>query len=66
MIAEGDTVAVRGRMTGTHRDEFMGVPASGLTIDVGVSDFLRVDGGLVVEHWGVMDTGALMQQLTGS
>lgn len=65
MFAEGDTVAVRVRMTGTHEGEFMGIPATGRTIDVGVADFLRFDNGLVVEHWGVMDTGALMQQLTG-
>jgi steroid delta-isomerase-like uncharacterized protein len=64
-IADGDIVAVRVRMTGTHEGEFMGVPATGRTIEVGVADFLRFDHGMVVEHWGVMDTGALMQQLTG-
>jgi hypothetical protein len=44
-----------------------------LTVDVThctsggeVSDYLRFDNGLLVEHWGVMDTGALMQQLTAS
>ena len=65
IIADGDIVAVRVRMTGTHEGEFMGVPATGRTINVGVADFLRFDDGMVVEHWGVMDTGALMQQLTG-
>ena len=65
MIAEGDKVSVRARMTGTHRAEFMGIPATGRTINVGVADYLRFDGGKVVEHWGVMDTGAMMQQLTG-
>jgi steroid delta-isomerase-like uncharacterized protein len=65
LIAEGDQVFVRVRATGTHRGEFMGIPATGRTIEVGVGDFLRIDNGLVVEHWGVMDTGALMQQLTG-
>ena len=43
----------------------MGIPATGRTISVGVSDYLRFDNGLLVEHWGVLDTGALMQQLTG-
>jgi steroid delta-isomerase-like uncharacterized protein len=65
LIAEGDKVFVRARMTGTHQAEFMGVPATGRMVDVGVGDYHRLDGGLVVEHWGVMDTGALMQQLTG-
>ena len=57
---------VRARMTGTHQGEFMGISATGRTIDVGVGDYIRFDNGLFVEHWGVMDTGALMQQLTGA
>jgi steroid delta-isomerase-like uncharacterized protein len=65
LMAEGDQVSARVRATGTHRGEFMGIPATGRTIEVGVADFLRIENGLVAEHWGVMDTGALMQQLTG-
>ena len=53
-------------MTGTHQSEFMGVPATGRTINVGVGEYFRIDNNMVVEHWGVMDTGALMQQLTGA
>lgn len=52
-------------MTGTHQGEFMGMPATGRTINVGIGDYMRFDNGLVVEHWGVTDTGAMMQQLTG-
>ena len=65
LIAEGDKVFVRARMTGTHQGEFMGMPAAGRTINVGVADFLRIEDGQAVEHWGVTDTGAMMQQLTG-
>jgi steroid delta-isomerase-like uncharacterized protein len=65
LIAEDDKVFVRARMTGVHQGEFMGIPTTGRTINVGVGDYLRFDDGLIVEHWGVMDTGALMQQLTG-
>ena len=65
MIAEGDKVCVRARMTGTHQAEFMGIPATGQTINVGVGDYFRIDNGMVLEHWGVMDTGAMMQQLAG-
>jgi steroid delta-isomerase-like uncharacterized protein len=66
LIAEGVKVFVRARMTGTHQAEFMGVPATGRTINVGVGEYFRIDNNMVVEHWGVMDTGALMQQLTGA
>jgi steroid delta-isomerase-like uncharacterized protein len=65
IIAEGDKVCVRARMTGTHQGEFMGMPPTGRTINVGIADFLRTDNGKAVEHWSVTDTGAMMQQLTG-
>jgi len=66
MIGEGDNVVAMCRMTGVHKAEFMGIAASGRTINVGVADQFRFEAGKVVEHWGVMDSGALMQQLTGA
>jgi steroid delta-isomerase-like uncharacterized protein len=65
MIAEGDMLFALVRMKGVHQAEFMGVPASGRTIDVGVGDYFRFENGKALEHWGVMDTGAMMRQLTG-
>ena len=64
VIAEGDKVSVRARLTGTHHGEFMGVPATGHTINVGICDYFLVSNGTMIEHWGVMDTGTLMRQLT--
>lgn len=64
LIAEGDKVFALARMTGHHRDEFLGIPASGNTIDVGVCDLFRVDNGAIVEHWGIMDAASMMHQLT--
>ena len=63
VIAEGDKLVVRFRMHGTHRGEFMGMPATGRQIDVAGVDILRLVNGKAVEHWGVTDTGAMMQQL---
>jgi predicted ester cyclase len=63
MIAEGDKVFVRARMTGTHQAEFMGIPATGKAINVGIGGYFRIDNGMAVEHWGVMDTGAIIRQL---
>jgi steroid delta-isomerase-like uncharacterized protein len=65
VIADGDIVSVRAHLTGRHRAEFMGVPASDNNISVGLADYFRVDDGILVEHWGVMDSGALMRQLAG-
>jgi steroid delta-isomerase-like uncharacterized protein len=64
MIAEGDKVFVLARMTGTHRAEFMGIPATGHTIEVKICDYFRIDDGALREHWGVMDTAAMVHQLT--
>lgn len=64
MIAEGDKVFLRARMLGTHTGEFLGIAATGQTIDVPFADFVRIQSGRVVEHWGVTDTGAMMQQLS--
>ena len=64
MIAEGDKVFVLARMTGTQRGDFMGIPATGSTINVSLCDYFRVDKGALIEHWGVMDAAGMMQQLT--
>ena len=64
MIAEGDKVFIRATMRGTHQGDFMGIPATGKKIEVPVGDFVRIVNGKGVEHWGVTDTGAMMQQLS--
>jgi len=64
MIAEGDKVFVLARMTGTQRGEFMGVAATGNTIDVTICDYFRIDNGTLIEHWGVIDAAGMMHQLT--
>jgi steroid delta-isomerase-like uncharacterized protein len=63
MIAEDDKVFIRARMYGTHKGEFMGMAPTGRKINVPFVDFLRFRSGLVVEHWGVTDSGAMMEQL---
>jgi steroid delta-isomerase-like uncharacterized protein len=63
LIAEDDRVAVRMTWTGTHEGEFMGIPPTGNRISINVFDILRIADGMVVEHWGLMDSMGLMQQL---
>lgn len=60
----GDKVVARARITGTNRGDFMGRPASGKSIDIQAIDIVRFgDDGLASEHWGVMDTMGMMQQI---
>ncbi len=64
IVAEGDKVVIRQTWTGTHTgSDFMGVPPTGKRVSVGVIDIIRIAGGKLVEHWGLMDSMAMMQQL---
>ncbi len=63
-FASGAKVVARVRLTGTNRGAFMTMPASGKSVDVQLIDmFLFGDDGRVREHWGVLDSLAMMQQL---
>jgi steroid delta-isomerase-like uncharacterized protein len=64
VFASGDKVAARVRLTGTHEGPFMGMPATGKQVDIQLIDIMRMsDDGLCLEHWGVLDALAMMQQL---
>lgn len=63
IVAEGNLVASRDTVHGTHQGNFMGIPATGKTIVVSAMHFLRVENGKIVEHWGITDTMGMMQQL---
>jgi len=63
LIAQGDGAAARITFRGTHRGEFVGVPATGNSVTMGAIGILRFDGGEVVEHWATLDLLGLMQQI---
>lgn len=63
-VAENDRVATRKTFRGTHTGDFMGVPATGRPVKIGVIDVLRLDGGKIVEHWCQVDFAGLMGQIT--
>jgi steroid delta-isomerase-like uncharacterized protein len=62
-ITEGDKVAVKTTMRGTHQGPFAGVPASGNPIEVGSCDVLRVVDGTIVEAWWLGDSGTMFMQI---
>jgi steroid delta-isomerase-like uncharacterized protein len=63
MIAEGDRVAARFTMRGTHRGTFFGVPPTGKPIVVQAMNFYRLSRGQFVEERGQPDLLALLQQI---
>jgi predicted ester cyclase len=62
-IAEGDVVATRGTYRGTQHSEFMGISATGKTVEITWMAFSRVVDGKIVEHWVDQDNLRMMQQL---
>lgn len=63
LIAEGDTVAARWTVRGTHRGDFMGIPATGRPVEMQECGFLRFRGGRLVEIQRVADELSLLRQL---
>ncbi len=63
LIAEGDRVAGRLTMSGTHRGPLMGMPPTGRTVKQDHMHIARFQDGKAVEHWGVRDDLGMMQQL---
>lgn len=62
-IAEGDKVFTRKTLSGTHRGEFLGVPATGRRLSIQVFDLVRLENGRYVEHWGLNTVPLLAMQL---
>jgi len=63
MIAEGDKVAARFTMRGTHQGTFFGVPPTGKKIEVAAMNFYRLSDGQFTEEHGQPDLLGLLQQI---
>ena len=63
VLADGDKVAGRYTIRGTHSGELMGVPGSGNRVEVEGQSFFRFENGRVVERWQALDGVPLMQQI---
>jgi steroid delta-isomerase-like uncharacterized protein len=63
VIAEGDKVAVRHRLQGTHQAELQGAPATGKQVEVNGIVIFRIEDGKVAEAWLNADIMGMMQQL---
>ena len=62
MIAEGDMVACRVRVSGTMQGELFGVPPTGKSFTAEHVHWHRVAGGKLAERWAVRDDlGTLIQ-----
>jgi steroid delta-isomerase-like uncharacterized protein len=63
MIAESDKVVCRLTTRGTHKGEFMGIPATGKVVTSSGINIFRVEEGKMVERWSNQDDLGMLQQL---
>jgi predicted ester cyclase len=63
LIAEGDKVVARVRMTGTHTGNFYGIAPTGRRVNLTSIYIVRIAEGKIVEHWGEEDGVAVLKQL---
>src|SRR5262245_28519470 len=62
-VYQGDKLAGRGHLTGTHRGPFMGIAATGKTMKMPFMDLWRFENGKVAEYWVQADRLCLLQQI---
>lgn len=58
-------VVMHGVATSTHTGPFMGIPATGRTIQARYMDIWRFEDGLMAENWVAFDMAGLLEQLGG-
>jgi steroid delta-isomerase-like uncharacterized protein len=63
VVGSGDEVAVRWVVTGTHRGDTLGFPATGRTVSFRGTTWIRFSGGKMVEGWDCWNQAGLIQSL---
>lgn len=63
MVADGDRVAARLTMRGTHQGDLNGIPPTGREVVVTGMSIERVVDGRIVEGWNVNDALGMLGQL---
>ena len=63
LIADEDKVTSRYLSTGVHKQDYMGVPASGKNIEFQEISIYRIDDNKVVEQWCLGDDLQLLSQI---
>lgn len=62
-LVDGDRVATRFVIRGTHEGELFGVAPTGSTVTVDGTIISRIEGDRIAEEWTVVDVLGLLQQL---
>ncbi len=63
IIAEGNTVVTRWRLTGTHLGEYLGKATTGNKVDVDGVSIDRIENGVVVSGFDAWDSLGFREQI---
>jgi predicted ester cyclase len=63
IIAEGNTVVTRWHLTGTHKGEYLGQPATGNKVAVDGVSIDRIENRMIVSGFDAWDSSSLMIQI---
>lgn len=62
-IAEGDKVATRWKIVGTHEGQFQGMPPSGKRVEMTGITIFRFANGKLIDGWTNEDVLGMLQQI---
>jgi len=63
LVAEGDKVAARFTTRGRHDGEFLDIPPTGVSIEIGGFGLFRIADGQIAEEWLLDDLAAFIAQV---
>ncbi len=66
LVADEENVAFAYTVTGTHKGDFMGVPATNKTIRARGVQISRFENGKITERWGSSDELGILKQIGAS
>jgi len=64
VLVDGDRVAVRNTVSGTHQGAFMGHQPTGRRIEMRTMDIHQIRDGRIITTWHLEDFAGLLAQLT--
>lgn len=63
LVSEGDEVAWRINVSGTHLGEFRGIAATGTEVTFGAQYIFRFRAGKIIERWTNLDRLGVLSQI---
>ena len=62
IVAENNLVVAFLNGSGTQQGEFQGMPPTNKPVNIRSADLYRIEKGIIVEHWDVVDQLDLLKQ----